>query len=183
MENNLVPFNFEGISLRESCWIDGRPYYTRRAIGEFLEYKKPQEQIDFVVRRNPHISAFATHVSLTCVEGSREVTREVEVYDPIGLQLIINKSNQPKAIVFQVAVAHLVLAFVLGKLVPSKWSPKGDFSAINQILSALPNFKRKNLVIDYAEREKISLSSAYRRISKAGRLLTRSGKPRRSRKA
>jgi len=180
-QDNIIPFNFREVRLKEACWLDGKPYFTRRAIGEFLEYAKPDFSINWLVKRNQHVKEFATYVKLTCVEGGREVTRKIEVYDPIGLQLIINKSNQPKAIQFQVAVAKLVMAYVSGKLLPSRWSPKGDYAAIRQILSTPGNFKRRALIKDFAEREEISISTAYRRIGKFERLKTLSGKPRRSR--
>ena len=179
--DNIIPFNFQEVRLQEACWIDGKPYFTRRAIGEFLEYAQPDFAINWLVKRNPHVKEFATYVNLTCVEGGREVSRKIEVYDPIGLQLIVNKSNQPKAIAFQVAVAKLVVAYLKGEILPSRWSQKGDIAAIRQILSAPPKYNRRKLIIDYAEREGISLASAYRRISKVDRLKTKSGKPRRSR--
>ena len=208
---NIVRFNFQGIELRESIWIDGKPYFTRRAIGEFLEYKRPQDQVDYIVRRNPYIKAFSTtvdlrvvdkyprvdsHVNPTCESTERkghsplnmrgestERTRliETEVYGVVGFNLICMESNQPKAQERKIAASFLMEAYAEGKLVPSKWSKKGDFAAFEQILSAPPNFKRKGLLADLAERDDISLSSAYRLVSKAGRLLTRSGKPRKTR--
>jgi transposase-like protein len=114
----LIPFNFKGVKLQESCWIDKKPYFTARAIGDFLEYNTPDRSIRKIVERNPHILQFSTNVKLTWVEGSREVTREVRVYDPIGFQLIVNKSNQPRAIAFQIAVAHLVVAYMKGEIKP-----------------------------------------------------------------
>jgi hypothetical protein len=57
---------------------------------------------------------------LSLVEGGKTVTREVEVFSPIGLQLILMKSNLPKAIEYQIAVAHLVQAYMRGELKPPK---------------------------------------------------------------
>lgn len=117
---DLVPFSFQGIQLKEACWMNGKPHYTRKAIGEFLEYAGSQAQkaVDKIIERNLYIQQWATTVKLTVVEGGREVTREIEVYDPIGLQLICFESRQPKAIAYKVAVAHLVWAYVNGKLAP-----------------------------------------------------------------
>lgn len=186
MDNQMVPFAFEGMSLKESCWMEGKPYFTYRAIGEFLEYRNSYKAILKIVDRNPHIKQFATNPKLGVVEGGRNVTRAVEVVDPIGLQLIINKSNQPRAIDFQIAAAHLVLAFMQGKLVPSKWSQKGDLvSAARQILSLPQGSKRRKLIEDLAEREDCSIQTAYRRIemstgerlkSKKGEVIHRSNK-------
>ena len=191
--DNIIPFNFQEVRLQEACWIDGKPYYTRRAIGEFLEYTRPQEDIDKLIRRNPHISTFGKKVILTlpeqlpvhpnlgCTQEVRYQTHENEIYDPIGLQLIVNKSNQPKAIKLQVAVAKLVWAYLNGELLPSRWSQKGDIAAIRQILSAPGTYGRRKLIVDYAEREGISMASAYRRIGNVDRLKTLSGQPRRKR--
>lgn len=192
----LGAFRFREIQLNESCWVNGRPYFTPKAIGEWLEYAKPYFAVRKIIDRNPHIRTFATVVKLTTVEGNRtipklgiveggrEVTREVEVYDPIGLQLIINKSNQPKAVLFQVAAAELVWAYFNEELTPSKWSRRGDLlSAARQILSIPESRKRRQMIIDLATREGISLAQTYRRITSATgeRLKTRKGKPRRTR--
>ncbi len=180
----LIAFQFEGMSLKESCWITGKPYFTARTIGEWLEYERPVKAIRHLIQRNPHIRTFSSVLKLSTGQGSRTIVREVEVYDPIGLQLIMNKSNQPKAIAFQVAAAHLVFAYLKGDLVPSKWSARGDLvSAARQILSLPDGRKRGALVRDLAEREGVSLMTAYRRIclTTGEKLKTTKGKPRRTR--
>ena len=140
--NVALPFRFGGMALRESCWLDGTPYFTRRAIGEWLEYSNPDVAIAKIVKKNPQIKEFSRLTNLVRVVGVTETdgmdrastplsdhsagkkkvaphSRElsVEVYDPIGLQLIINKSSQPRAMEFQVAAARLVLAYLQGDLV------------------------------------------------------------------
>jgi|CXWL01.1.fsa_nt_gi hypothetical protein len=110
---DMVPFSYQDIQLKEACWINGRPYYTRRAIGIFLALARPQEGVDRIIQRNPYIRQFSVHVNLTCTDGK---AYDVEAYDPIGLQLIIFESNQPKAREYKVAVAHLVWAYMNGKL-------------------------------------------------------------------
>jgi prophage antirepressor-like protein len=111
------PFIYGDIKIRETAIINGTPYFTRRAIGEWLEYKRPQESVDRLIQRNPHISnpEWATHVNLTCVEGNRSVVRAIETYSPIGLQLIVFESRQPKAIEYKIAVAKLVNDIMTGK--------------------------------------------------------------------
>ena len=52
-DHDLIPFNFEGVKLQKACWIKGEPYFTRKAIGEFLEYKRPQWAIDKIIKSNP----------------------------------------------------------------------------------------------------------------------------------
>lgn len=162
---NIVPFHFEELALMETCWITGKPYFTRRAIGEWLGAEQPHQYIRKIIERNPHISQFATVVNLGTVEGNREVFRDVEVYDPIGLQLIVFESNLPKAIQFKVAVAHLVYAYMKGELKPSKWTLKDDLlSASQQILSLPQGTKRAALVKDLAERDGVCFQTAYRRV-------------------
>lgn len=207
-ETNIIPFSFQGMALRESCWIDGKPYFTRRAIGEFLGYERPRAAIHHILTRNPYILKYRTVVNLTTVEASptvsnletvggqqtvvksttvevgRTVSRELEVFDPIGLQCIFFESHQPKAIQYKVAAAELIWALINGDLKPSKWSLKGDLvSAARQILSLPEGRKRRALVVDLAAREGCTATNAYRRIFKATgeRLKTKSGKPRRTR--
>lgn len=165
---DMVPFCFEGMALKESCWLKGHPYFTRRAIGEWLEAEHPRQYIRKIVERNPHIRTFATVVNLGTVEGDRQVTRKVEVYDPVGLQLIINKSDLPKAIEFQVAAAHLVYAYMRGELKPSKWVLDRDLvAASRQILSLPMGLKRGGMIRDLAEMQGCSIATAYRRIQRA----------------
>jgi hypothetical protein len=116
---NLVCFNWQGIALQEACWISGKPYFTRRAIGQWLGYNHPRKAVDKIIERNPHITdpRWSTTVKLTAVEGGHEVTRDIEVYDPIGLQLIVFESHQPKALQFKVMAANLVWEFMNGRLV------------------------------------------------------------------
>jgi len=178
---NIIPFQYQGIAIQESCWIDGKPYFTGQAIGEFLEYKYPREAINKIIQRNLHIDdpRWSTEVSLTSVEGDREVTRQARTYNPIGLQLIIFESRQLKAIQYKIAVANLVYALMTGNLKPSKWTQKDDLvSAARQILSLPQGRKRAALVYDLAERDGVSIQAAYRRIHMATgrRLKTTKGK-------
>lgn len=198
IQRGLMIFSYEGIRLKESCWIDGKPYFTMRAIGEWLEYKNPEKAIFKIIHRNPHIKQFATPVNLTVVDEytkghsvpklgteSSQRTREIEheVFDPIGLQLIINKSNQPKAIAFQVAVAHLVYDYITGNLKPFKWS--GDVSsALSQIISMSIGKKRKLKVLELAKEIGKSWNTVYTMANKLNgeNLKTRAGKPKKTRK-
>lgn len=113
-----IPFFFEGVQLKEACWIGNEPYLTRQAIGEFLEYSDPKKAIDKIIERNPYIDddRFSTTVKLTVVEGGRNVTRYTRIYNPIGLQLIIFESGQPKAKLCKIAIAHLVYTYMRGEL-------------------------------------------------------------------
>ena len=158
--NNIIPFHYNdgqtqgSIQLKESCWIDGKPYFTGQTIGEFLDYSQPRKSINKIIERNPYLddSAWSTNVKLTSVEGGRTVVRDTRVYNPIALQLIINKSNQPRAIAFQVAVAHLVAAFLSGELTTfdmanNPYGPK-YFCHMVASLASIP--KRNRMILDCA---------------------------------
>jgi len=122
INQELFPFDFNNIQLKEACWINGHPYFTARAIAEWLEYspKIQDRAIAKIIERNPHINQFSTLVRLTSVEGGRKVEREIRIYDPIGLQLITYESHQPKAKAFKIATAHLVYVFLRGELKPPR---------------------------------------------------------------
>ncbi len=160
----IIPFNYEGIALRESYWQDGNPFFSARAIGEFLEYAHPVQDVNRIVKRNPHINdpQWSVVAKLATTDGKKYDTR---LYDPIGLQLIMFESGQPKAIQYKIAAAHLIVAYMKGELKPSKWALKDDLmSAIQQIKSLPRGTKRGELVRDLAERDGVNLTTAYRRI-------------------
>jgi hypothetical protein len=196
------------MALRESCWINGEPYFTRKAIGEFLGYTLPKQAITKIIKRNPYILKFRTVVNLTTVEGGRTltnlvrvedgrsgvkltplengktVTRKLDVFHPIGMQCIFFESHQPKAIEYKIVVASLLWELAKGTLKPSKWSQKGDLvSAARQILSLPEGRKRRALIIDLSAREGYSLNNTYRRmyLATGERLKTKAGKPRQTR--
>lgn len=182
VQRGLMIFAYEGIRLRESCWIDGKPYFTMRAIGEWLEAKHPNRYVKKIIERNPHILTFRTFVNLTNVEGDRNVTREVEVFDPIGLQLIIFESHQPKAKQYKIAVAHLVYDYATGNLKPFKWS--GDIaSAISQIISMPAGSKRKLKVFELAKETGKAWGTIYRMAKKMNgeNLKVKGDKPKKTR--
>ncbi len=81
-EDGLIAFQFEGMSLKESCWIAGKPYFTARTIGEWLEYERPVKAIRHLIQRNPHIRTFSSVLNLSTDQGSRTIVREVEVSAP-----------------------------------------------------------------------------------------------------
>ena len=198
VQRGFVPFSYEDIRIKQSCWDNGVPYFTMRAIGEWAEYKNPDEAIYKIVHRNPHIRQFSKIIKLKVIDeypkeghslpklGSECPlrTREIEheVFDPIGLQLIINKSNQPKAIAFQVAAAPLVVAYMTGNLKPFKWS--GDVSsALSQIISMTSGSKRKLKVFELAKETGKTWNTIYRMAKRMNgeNLKTKGNKPRKTR--
>lgn len=183
-ENNIIPFSFQGMALRESCWIDGVPYFTRKSIGEFLGYAYPEQAITKIIERNPYLLQFRIVVNLTTIDGRRNVGRPADFFHPIGMQCVFFESHQPKAIEYKIAVASLVWELATGTLKPSKWSQKDDLvSAARQILSLPEGRKRAALIVDLTAREECSPQNTYRIIYKATgeRLKTRKGVPRKTR--
>jgi hypothetical protein len=146
--NKLMPFKYEDITINESTWVNGKLCCTRRAAGELLEYSDPQKAIDNILERNPYIKQFSTTLKLRVVEGDRNATREIEVYDPIGLQLIIMESRQPKAIQYKIAVTHLVYAYMKGDLKPAR-----QVSAFEQKFKDLINLRPNSRMRAAAVRE------------------------------
>lgn len=149
--NELIQFQYfqyQDVSLKEACWVDRKPWFTEQAIGEWLEVKHPNRYVAKIVERNPHILPFRTFVSLTKVEGSREVTRELPVYDPIGLQLIVMESHQPKAIAYKIAVAHLVAAYMRGEVVPASVRRIPEPPTLEGLAIVAPYTRGKGKAID-----------------------------------
>jgi hypothetical protein len=109
MTYEVQPFLQGDLALSEVVYIDGVPHVTRKAIGEWLEYAEPRKAIDKILERYPHIERYATTVNLTAVDGAK---RAVRVYHPVGFQLVVFESGQPKAMDYKVAVAEFVWSFV-----------------------------------------------------------------------
>lgn len=187
VQGGLIPFCFENIRIKESCWLNGIPNYTMRGIGEWAEYEHPDRAIHKIVERNPHILAFSSLVKLTNELDTGKGTKyqrknEIRVFNPIGFQLIVNKSNQPKALAFQVAVAHLVVAYMTGNLKPFKWS--GDIaSALSQIISMPAGSKRKLKVFELAKETGKAWGTIYRMAKKMNgeNLKVKGNKPKKTR--
>jgi hypothetical protein len=108
-ETQVTPFVWGDISLSQTIMLDGVPHATRGAIGEWAEYADPQNAIDVILGRNPHIKDWGIPVRLTGMGGAREY--ETVVYHPIGFMLIAMESGQPKAHAMKQAVAKFVWHF------------------------------------------------------------------------
>ena len=94
--------HYDGIEF--DCYVEagqqdtGDFWATRTQIGELLGYENPNDAIRFIHNRNKErLDKFSTSFKLNGVEGGREVTREVILYDFKGLLEICRYSNQPKA--------------------------------------------------------------------------------------
>lgn len=112
MSNKLQPFSYEDIEISETISINGIPHLTRKAIGEFLEYLNPQVSIGNLVDRNQHILEFQYTSTVMSTDGKNYDTF---VYDPIGFMLIAMRSDQPKALQMQIAIAKFVHHFAFNR--------------------------------------------------------------------
>ena len=98
MGDCLAAASFPG-RLRFRYQDSGKEFWgTREQIGTMLGYEEPGKAIAKIhERKASRFKDFSTVVKLTKVEGDREVTREVTVYNFKGLLEICRYSNQPKA--------------------------------------------------------------------------------------
>ena len=94
--------DFNGVEL--DCYVDpnqqdkGDFWATREQIGQLLEYEYPREAVSKIHQRNKErLDKFSTEVKLTLVEGGREVSRDVVVYNFKGLLEICRYSQQANA--------------------------------------------------------------------------------------
>jgi transposase-like protein len=172
--NELISFSFHGVNLKETCWIGRKPYFTRRAIGEWLEYVRPRPDVAIakIVAKNPHIKTFAVVTRLVTTDGKEY---DIEAYDPIGLQLIVMESKQPKAIVYKIAVAHLVLAYINGELKPMRPPHQKMVTAIEAFkeIETIPHGYKADAVKKHSTEIGITTSTFYRwrrRLRETGHL-------------
>lgn len=103
-----APFSWGDISLSQAVFVDDVPHVTRRAVGEWLEYADPQNAIDLILSRKPHIEKYSIPVSLTAADGKNYDTN---VYHPIGFHLLVMESGQPKAQRMKEAIAEFLWHF------------------------------------------------------------------------
>jgi prophage antirepressor-like protein len=64
----IKPFRHYGLVLDEALWIDGVPYFTKKAIAELLELKKGFRSIDAIVDRNPDIKLYSKDITVLSEE-------------------------------------------------------------------------------------------------------------------
>ena len=91
---------YNGIAF--DCYIEPNQtddfWATREQIGQLLGYKNPRVSIANIHNRNKErLDKFSRVIKLITHEETREVTREVTLYDFKGLLEICRYSNQPKA--------------------------------------------------------------------------------------
>ena len=98
----LTTREFNGHKL--DCYVEpeqedkGAFWATREQIGQLLGYSNPHRAISDIHRLNKErLDKFSTIREIRKVEGSRMVTRKVQVYNFKGLLEICRYSNQPNA--------------------------------------------------------------------------------------
>ncbi len=64
----IKPFRHYGLVLDESLWINGVPYFTKKAIAKFLELKKGFRAIDAIIDRHPDIKAYSKDITVLSEE-------------------------------------------------------------------------------------------------------------------
>ena len=92
--------SFNGVDFEcyQNEFDSGDFWGTREQIGQMLDYVDPEVAITKIHQRNAErLDKFSTVTKMVRVEGGREVTREVIVYNFKGLLEICRYSNQPKA--------------------------------------------------------------------------------------
>lgn len=120
---NLIPFKFEQFHTTEAVWsVDIREQakrfrFTRKAIGDFLYpgSRNPQNRIDWIIKRNPHLQSLRIPVKLTGMNG-REY--EAETYDIFGVYQIAVESNAPRRREFLRRFPDFLLALQSGRVKP-----------------------------------------------------------------
>ena len=93
---------FNGVAL--DCYVDadnqqsGDFWATREQIGQLLEYENPRVSVANIHNRNKErLDKYSRVIKMITHEENREVTREVTVYNFMGLLEVCRFSNQPKA--------------------------------------------------------------------------------------
>lgn len=103
---NIIPFQYQGIAIQESCWIDGTPFFTGRAIGEWIEAKHPDRYVHQLVSRHSYIKECSINIKLPCTADGKKY--DVDAYDITGLTWIMMASKLPKATNYQIAYAQFI---------------------------------------------------------------------------
>jgi hypothetical protein len=115
---NIIPFKHSGVDISEACWLQDKvsmtymPYFTRKAIGEWLGARHPQKYVDNIIDRNPYINDYSVNLNLRCADGKKY---DQNLLNPIGLQLVVMESDLPKAKDYKKAVARLIWEMSTGQ--------------------------------------------------------------------
>jgi hypothetical protein len=69
VSHSIQPFRRFGVMINESFWIDGEPWFTAKAISEWLGLKVKDDAVQQIVRRNPYILEYSKKITVLDVEG------------------------------------------------------------------------------------------------------------------
>lgn len=113
-----LPFEIGNVRLKEACWLNGQPWFTGRAIAEWMGYSSKiiEDAVAHICERNPHILTFSTPATLAGVEGARTVTRQVIVFNIFGLCQIVACSGLHNTKTLNIQASALLAAAASGKL-------------------------------------------------------------------
>lgn len=110
--------NFGTLSCNFYQGDENEYYMTREQVGAALNYERPGDAIQRIHERNAdRLSPLSTTVSLTGVEGGRQVTRDVIVYTLRGVMEICRFSRQPNADKFMDFVWDVMESLYYGRSV------------------------------------------------------------------
>lgn len=76
--HTIKPFRRFGVVVSESLWINGMPYFTAKAIAEWLELKRGAESVDQIIRRNPYILRFSKQINVLIEEEYGQGTKDID---------------------------------------------------------------------------------------------------------
>ncbi len=107
-QNQPMPFSWGDIQLDQVVQINGIPYATKQAVGEWLEYAEPRRSINNLLERNRYIEEYAVDIKLMSTDGKKY---DSLVFHPIGFLLICMESQTEKAREMKEAIAAFVWHF------------------------------------------------------------------------
>jgi len=174
----VTPFEIENVRLAEVCWLNGSPFFTARAIEEWMGYRstKRGNSVLRLVDKNPAVLPFSVLTAVVSTDGKKYVTR---VFNVFGLNLLVSASNLPNKAVLAIQTTALLAASAAGQLKPpvaklvDRYSCKPLFDAI---LSSPHKSGNADIMKEAAARLGISWKTSYgrmQRYSQTGSLGTR----------
>ena len=68
--NALIPFSWESLQLNESVMVDNVPHFTRRSIGELLDYDHQRQAIGNIIDRNEYLRNYSVVLNMRTTDGN-----------------------------------------------------------------------------------------------------------------
>ena len=122
-------------------------YMTREQIGIALDYSIPDNAIIKIhERHSERLDKFSTYVTLTQVEGKREVSRDVIAYSSKGMYEICRWSRQPKADAFMDWVWEVIDSLRTGESRLTQNNVTYSPQAIQEMMNEYLNVFKKDII-------------------------------------